>query len=55
MKPTILLCNKINIGCGASKVIKKKIRTDTEILREIIEYKEDSVTFLSTVLGKMFK
>ena len=55
MKPTILLCNKINIGYGASKVIKKKICTDTEMPREIIEYKEVCVTFLSTVLDKMFK
>ena len=50
-----LLCNKINIGCGATKVINSKIRTDTVIPREISKYKEECVTFLSTILDKRFE
>ena len=53
-RKNIILCNKINIGCGATKVINNKIRTETATPREISKYKEECVTFLSTVLHKMF-
>ena len=51
----ILSFNKINIGCGATKVINNNICTDTATPREISRCKEECVTFLSTVLGKIFK
>ena len=49
------MCNKIDIGCGATKVTSNKICTDSAAPREISKDKEEHVTFLSTVLDKMFE
>ena len=54
-RENILSCNKINISCGATKVINNKICTDTATPREISKYKEECVIFLSTVLDKVFE
>ena len=47
-RENVLSRNKINISCGATKVINNKIYTDTATPREISKYKEECVFFLST-------
>ena len=47
-KENIPLCNKVGIGCDASKIINNKICSDTATPREISKYKEEYVAFLST-------
>ena len=47
--------NKINIGCGATKVINNKICTGTATSSEISKYKKECLIFLSKIFDKIFE